>query len=125
MQESINDRMEMLVNERFDGNKAAFAKAIGMPPTMMSSYISKQRRSKPNIDIVTSIVVNLHVDPLWLLTGEHSSKTEVHTQGDYSPASVNGNVTVSDNTAVLKERVALLEKLLEEKERLINVLMER
>ena len=27
--ETINDRMEMLVNQRFNGNKDAFAKAIG------------------------------------------------------------------------------------------------
>lgn len=34
-----------------------------------------------------------------------------------------GNVTMGDNTAVLQERVSMLEKLLEEKERLIKVLM--
>ena len=38
---------------------------------------------------------------------------------------VAGNVTMSDNTAVLQERVTMLEKLLEEKERLIKVLMEK
>lgn len=53
MAETINDRIEMLVNERFDGNKAAFAKSIGLPPTGMSSYLSKQRRSKPSVDMVT------------------------------------------------------------------------
>ena len=26
--ETINDRMELIINERFDGNKAAFAKKI-------------------------------------------------------------------------------------------------
>ena len=36
-----------------------------------------------------------------------------------------GNVTVGDNSAVLQERVTMLEKLLEEKERLIKVLMEK
>lgn len=36
-----------------------------------------------------------------------------------------GNVTMGDNSAVLQERVAMLEKLLEEKERLIKVLMEK
>lgn len=38
---------------------------------------------------------------------------------------VAGNVTLDDNTAVLQERVTMLEKLLEEKERLIKVLMEK
>lgn len=38
---------------------------------------------------------------------------------------VAGNVTVGENAAVLQERVTMLEKLLEEKERLIKVLMEK
>ena len=33
MTETINDRIETLINDRFDGNKAAFAKSIGLPPT--------------------------------------------------------------------------------------------
>ena len=37
--ETINDRMELIINERFDGNKAAFAKKIGLPPTGLSSYL--------------------------------------------------------------------------------------
>ena len=36
-----------------------------------------------------------------------------------------GNVTMGDNSAVLQERVTMLEKLLEEKERLIKVLMDK
>ena len=68
--ETINDRMEMLINEHFDGNKAAFAKAIGIDRATLSNYIGSKRRSKPSIDMVTKIVVNLHVNPMWLLTGE-------------------------------------------------------
>lgn len=36
-----------------------------------------------------------------------------------------GNVTMGDNSGVLQERVTMLEKLLEEKERTIKILMER
>ena len=120
MAETINDRIEMLVNERFDGNKAAFAKSIGLPPTGMSSYLSKQRRSKPSVDMVTKIVVTLDVDARWLLTGEESPKKEVHTEGDYSPASDSGDVSVVVGDAVLAERVRLLEKIIAEKEERIS-----
>lgn len=68
--ETINDRMELIVNQLFSGNKAAFAKAIGFPPTGLSSYLSKQRRSKPSVDMVSKIVTLLGVDARWLLTGE-------------------------------------------------------
>ena len=68
--ETINDRMEMIVNDQFDGNKAAFAKAIGLGPTGLSNYLGKQRRSRPSIDMVVNIVKVTGVSYSWLLTGE-------------------------------------------------------
>ena len=125
--ESINDRMEMLVNQRFNGNKAAFAKTIGLQPTGLSNYLGNKRRSKPSVDMVAKIVLALDVDAKWLLTGDESSsrpKNTVETKGDFSPASMNGNVSVGTD-AVLAERVKSLEALLAEKERLIKVLMNK
>ncbi|WP_279113340.1 XRE family transcriptional regulator [Bacteroides acidifaciens] len=125
MTETINDRIEMLIDDRFDGNKAAFAKSIGLPPTGLSNYLGKQRRSKPSVDMVTKIVVKLDVDARWLLTGEESPKKEVHTEGDYSPASETGDVSVIVGDAVLAERVKLLQQLIEEKDERIAELKER
>ena len=120
--ETINDRMEMLVNERFNGNKAAFAKAIGTERATLSNYIGSVRRSKPSVDMVAKIVTALDVNARWLLTGEGASttNTKVETNGDFSPASVHGNVSVGSD-AVLAERIKSLEALLAEKERLIKV----
>lgn len=47
----------------------------------------------------------------------------VETRGDFSPASMHGNVSVGGD-ALLAERVKSLEALLAEKERLIRVLLE-
>ncbi len=127
--ETINDRMEVLVNQKFDGNKAAFAKAIDMSPTMMSSYLGNKRRSKPSVDMVAKIITKLNVDARWLLTGEESPlqnvNTEVHgnvTDSNVAIGSHNsvGNVSVGTD-AVLQERIKSLEALLAEKERLIKV----
>ena len=120
--ETINDRMEMLVNERFNGNKAAFAKAIGTERATLSKYIGSVRRSKPSVDMVAKIVTALDVDARWLLCGEGAStnNAKVETNGDFSPASVHGNVSV-ESDAVLAERIKSLEALLAEKERLIKV----
>ena len=119
---TINDRMEMLVNERFNGNKAAFAKAIGTERATLSNYIGSVRRSKPSVDMVAKIVTALDVNARWLLTGEGASttNTKVETNGDFSPASVHGNVSV-ESDAVLAERIKSLEALVGEKERLIKV----
>lgn len=93
--ETINDRMELIINERFDGNKAAFAKKIGLPPTGLSSYLGKQRRSKPSVDMVAKIVIELGVDACWLLTGKEAAKVEqVLTHGDFSPASLHGDAVM-------------------------------
>lgn len=120
--ETINDRMEMLVNERFNGNKAAFAKAMGWPPTIMSTYLGNKRRSKLNVDMVSDIVVKLDVDARWLLTGEESKQINNHveTSGNYSPASVHGDVSVGTE-ALLTERIKHLEDVLSEQERLIKL----
>lgn len=125
--ETINDRMEMLVNERFNGNKAAFAKAIAVEPTTMSSYLGNKRRSKPSVDMVTKIVVSLNVDARWLLTGEEPNNVSVggNSDGNVAIGSHNsvGNVTThtGGDTAVLEERIKALEALVAEKERLIKV----
>lgn len=120
--ETINDRMEMLVNERFNGNKAAFAKAMGWQPTIMSTYLGNKRRSKLNVEMVSDIVVNLDVDARWLLTGEESKTVSNHvaTNGDFSPASMHGDVSVGAE-ALLTERIKHLEDVLSEKERLIKL----
>lgn len=136
MSGTINDRIEIIINERFSGNKSAFAKSIDMAPTGMSSYISKQRRSKPNVDMIAKIVKKLGVDARWLLTGEGSlneKNTITTTATDHSAAAVNGNaVTINNSTEVDRKLIEklmseneLLNRLLDEKERFINHLLNK
>lgn len=123
--ESVNDRIEHLINERFRGNKTSFAHAIGMPPTSVSNYFSEKRRSKPSVEMLAKIVKLLDVDAKWLLIGEQTTTNHVSTQGDYSPASMHGDaINTVGEVDLLKEQVKHMEELLAEKERLIQVLME-
>ena len=84
LMETINDRMEQIVNEQFGGNKAAFAKSIDMAPTSMSTYLSNKRRSKPSVDMVAKIVLNLGVDARWLLLGERAQQAVTITNSPHS-----------------------------------------
>lgn len=141
--ETINDRMEMLVNERFDGNKAAFSKAIDVNPAAMSSYLGNIRRSKPSVEMVTKIITKLNVDPYWLLTGKEKYSQSVHI-GDNNTGNIatgNGNTQINgggksqtmgnDNEEEivdlreqirhLKERLRDKDNLLTEKERVIKL----
>ena len=124
MVETINDRVQTLIDTQFDGNKSAFAKAVGLSVAGMSSYLGKQRRSKFSVDMVTKIINALDVDARWLLTGENAT-SKVHTEGDYSPASDSGDVSVIVGDAVLAERVRLLEQIIKEKDERIADLKER
>ena len=68
---TINERMQYIVDERFNGNKASFAKAIGIAPTSISNYLSKSRASKPTSDILGEIINVVHdLNASWLLTGK-------------------------------------------------------
>ena len=107
--ETINDRIEQIINSRFGGNKVDFATYIGIPPTSMSNYFGKERRSK---------------------------KSEIHTEGAYSPAIGKGNISMDlisqsttpdahGNDMLLTEKIKFLEALLTEKDERIADLKER
>ena len=70
--ETINDRLQQLVNAYSDGNQAAFTERIGLPKGSLSNYLNKP--SKPGSDILEKIVNSLDVDAMWLLTGKGEMK---------------------------------------------------
>lgn len=130
MTSTINDRIEALINKRFKGNKTAFAKELGFPPTGMSSYFGKQRRSKPSLDMIIKIIKDLNVDPRWLLLGEEPKEGIVYTKGNYSPASLNGDVNVIKDIEIKDdtEKIDLFaknDKLIIENEMLKRLISEK
>ena len=68
---SITERLQYIIDQLFDGNKAAFARNIGIAPTSISNYLGKERASKPSSDILEKIVNSVEkVNAYWLLTGK-------------------------------------------------------
>ena len=67
----INDRIELIVNQLFNGNISAFAKSIGVGSTTISDII-KGRRNKPSSDTLTNIIAvnTMALNAEWLLTGK-------------------------------------------------------
>lgn len=115
MSETINDRIEMLINDRFDGNKAAFAKSIGLPPTGLSNYLGKQRRSKPSVDMVTKIITTLGVDATWLLTGAKPNIGDHFEQhGDHALMAKTIQHLEIDQRNIGEERQTEIKKVAEE-----------
>lgn len=83
---TINERMQFIVDKKFNGNKAAFAKALGIAPTSISNYLSKSRASKPTSDILGQIVnIVDDVNALWLLTGNGTPFSNTEPENDDKP----------------------------------------
>ena len=83
---SISERLQYIVDEVFSGNKAAFARTIGIPPTSISNYLGKERASKPSSDILERIVNAVDkVNAYWLLTGKFTeSENSIKEDGNIS-----------------------------------------
>lgn len=83
---TINERMQFIVDKKFNRNKAAFAKALGVAPTSISNYLSKSRASKPTSDILGQIVnIVDDVNALWLLTGNGTPFSNIKPENDDKP----------------------------------------
>ena len=106
-------------SEKREGGLKKLAADIGMSEQNLHRCI---RNNKIQAADLESIALLLKVDIRTFFSEDVSSlaKNLVETKGDFSPASMNGNVSVGTD-AVLAERVKSLEALLAEKERLIQV----
>lgn len=69
----INKRLQIVIDQLFEGNKARFAKAIEIAPTSISNYLSDKRQSKPSADMLEKIVNAIDdLSAEWLITGKGS-----------------------------------------------------
>lgn len=120
-EETIIDRLQIIIDERFGGNKSAFARATQLNANSLSNYLGA-RQSKPGLPMLQKILSNIDIDARWLITGKETPGKRVTTRGDYSPASMNGDISMVVDDVVLTERVKALEALIVEKDERIAVL---
>ena len=141
--EQINSRVINAVGVVLDSHKeltqTAIAKMLGIKPSTFTEIL--KGRMNASLDLMALLATNFGVSATWLLvgTGEMFANEEKQ-QGKtayYSTAvsGVNENVTEynnHENPTLLSERVAhlqeknkMLTQIIEEKERLISVLMNK
>lgn len=100
------------------------AEQMGVTPQTISAILTAKDVRTSTIERIAS-VTNMPISYFFNEEREHqnavASGNGIAVAGNNNVA---GNVTMGD-AAVLQERVTMLEKLLEEKERLIKVLMEK
>lgn len=107
------------LSEKRVGGMRKLASDIGMSEANLHRCVNNNKIQAADLEkiaLLLKIDIRVFFDEQLF---EHANNT-VHTNGDFSPASMNGNVSVGGD-AILAERVKHLEELLAEKERLIKV----
>lgn len=119
--------IETLVNTYAEGNNRAFARMLGVSYQTITNW--KRPDRTPDFVLIYEKCENLSGD--WLLSGEGnifrtpepSNKQTASANGKRSVAAVIRDINVNTKDDGQAQRIALLEQLLEEKERLIQVLL--
>nr|UVY59997.1 MAG: helix-turn-helix domain protein [Bacteriophage sp.] len=107
------------LSEKRVGGMRKLASDIGMSEANLHRCVNNNKIQAADLEkiaLLLKIDIRIFFDEQF---SEHANNT-VHTNGDFSPASMNGNVSVGGD-AILAERLKLMEELLAEKERLIKV----
>ena len=110
---------------KFKVSQSEIARRLGMSHQSLNQMLTAADVKSSLLERIAQ-VLNVPISHLY---GEHDKELSAVANGDGSVAvtgnnNVAGNVTIGD-AAVLQERVTMLERLLEEKERTIKILMEK
>lgn len=66
---TINERFEKIIRLIYAGNKSAFAKAIGVTPSVVENIVGK-RQGNPSFDVLEKVSAIAQINIEWLITGE-------------------------------------------------------
>lgn len=104
---------------KFPGGIKGLAEAVGMTEQNLHRCVRENKIQAQDLEKIAS-VLNVSIVEFF-----DEEKSTVHTEGNYSPASGKGNVSVTVGDAVLAEKVKYLEAMLAEKDERILDLKER
>lgn len=104
---NLNDRLRIVVNEFFHGNKAAFARAAKISDQRAYSCLSVRTNAEPPARVLENLAKYLpHLNTTWLLTGEGEM-----IQDKSAPEIPITLVSINEYKSQLKQMEARLEAL--------------
>lgn len=132
---SINDRIQIIIDTVYNGNKSMFAKAIGVTPSLVDGIVGK-RQSAPSFKVLCDIYTIVNVNPDWLLLGDgnmfdNASKIqpsyEFKNNGHNIVGSSNNKIGSlngigTDNSEISSNLFELLKKKDEQIEKLLSII---
>lgn len=107
------------LSEKRVGGMRKLASDIGMSEANLHRCVNNNKIQAADLEKI-ALLLKIDIRVFFDEQLFERANNAVHTNGDFSPASMNGNVSVGGD-AILAERVKHLEELLAEKERLIKV----
>ena len=126
----INSRIELIISDLYGNRKSAFAKTIGVSPTVVENIVGK-RRTAPSFMVMEKICANANIDGNWLILGEgerlktadlpHCGMVQV-AHGDNNNQNIANADTLLREVEFLKQRITDREKSLAEKDEEIKFL---
>lgn len=112
---TINDRFLEIIKALYGGNKAAFAEAIGVAPTVIQNVVGT-RQGKPSFEVVAKVCALANINTGWVISGNGemlASKETVDSIQTQSSDMVNRLIDKIEKQAEeigrLKERNAQLQ----------------
>lgn len=133
-----NEILNTLISHFANGNQSRFARTLNLSPSTVATWVSRK-----TFDAIRIKAVFPQVDGNWLLTGEgemllpddqgtiqvggHHNTTQINSTGNIETAQSSDNevITLQHTIELLQKDNAALHALLDEKERLIKVLLDK
>lgn len=133
-----NEILNTLISRFANGNQSRFARTLNLSPSTVATWVSRK-----TFDAIRIKAVFPQVDGNWLLTGEgemllpddqgtiqvggHHNTTQINSTGNIETAQSSDNEVIKLQHAIelLQKDNAALHALLDEKERLIKVLLDK
>ncbi len=110
------------ITAKREGGLRRLALDIGMSEQNLYRCIKKNNMQAADLEKISTL---LNVDIRTFFDGSVGAENNViETKGSYSPASIHGNISIDNEGEILKKENTMLRALLDEKERLIKVLLD-
>jgi len=117
---TINERFDKIINELYLGNKSAFAKTIGVAPTVIENIVGT-RKGNPSFNVIRKVLfANAKINPDWLILEIGTMIREVNSDEELSintilkryEALAVENANLKIRNAEQEKRIAELENML-------------
>lgn len=142
---NVNERIKCIVDECFDGNVSAFARAIDISQSTLKDIVGG-RFSKPGYDVLEKILSaeTLFISPDWLMKGKGDMITQNINQTNEHGDNINAGRDISldksvksnidpkyvdklekDNERMIQEILKLKDDLLKSQQTIIDLLQKK